>query len=79
MNQYIEAVKESHFSLQEMMDKSIIAGMNTISDSISGLLQGTATLSSAIQNLGKAMLKAVADYIANWAAQSLKSLVFGQM
>lgn len=79
MNQYIEAVKGSHFSLQEMMDKSIIAGMNTISDSISGLLQGTATLSSAIQNLGKAMLKAVADYIANWAAQSLKSLVFGQM
>ena len=79
MNQYIEAVKESHFSLQEMIDKSIIAGMNTLSDSISGLLQGTATLSSAIQNLGKAMLKAVADYIANWAAQSLKSLVFGQM
>ena len=79
MNQYIEAVKESHFSLQEMMDKSVIAGINTLSDSISGLLQGTATLSSAIQNLGKAMLKAVADYIANWAAQSLKSLVFGQM
>ena len=79
MNQYIEAVKESHFSLQEIMDKSVMAGMNTLSDSISGLLQGTATLSSAIQNLGKAMLKAVADYIANWAAQSLKSLVFGQM
>ena len=79
MNQYIEAVKESHFSLQEVMDKSVMAGMNTLSDSISGLLQGTATLSSAIQNLGKAMLKAVADYIANWAAQSLKSLVFGQM
>ena len=79
MNQYIEAVKESHFSLREVMDKSVMAGMNTLSDSISGLLQGTATLSSAIQNLGKAMLKAVADYIANWAAQSLKSLVFGQM
>ena len=79
MNQYIEAVKESHFSLEEMMQKSVMAGMNTLSDSISGLLQGTATLSSAIQNLGKAMLKAVADYIANWAAQSLKSLVFGQM
>ena len=79
MNQYIEAVKESHFSLQEMMDKSVMAGMNTLSDSINGLLQGTATLSSAIQNLGKAMLKAVADYIANWASQSLKSLVFGQM
>ena len=79
MNQYIEAVKESHFSLQEMMDKSVIAGMNTISDSINGLLQGTATLTQAIQNLGKAMLKAVMDYISNWAAQSLKSLVFGQM
>ena len=79
MNQYMEAVKESHFSLEEMMQKSVMAGMNTLSDSISGLLQGTATLSSAIQNLGKAMLKAVADYIANWAAQSLKSLVFGQM
>lgn len=79
MNQYIEAVKESHFSLEEMMDKSVIAGMNTISDSINGLLQGTATLTQAIQNLGKAMLKAVMDYISNWAAQSLKSLVFGQM
>lgn len=79
INQYIEAVKESHFSLEEMMDKSVIAGMNTISDSINGLLQGTATLTQAIQNLGKAMLKAVMDYISNWAAQSLKSLVFGQM
>ena len=79
MNQYIEAVKESHFSLEEMMDKSVIAGMNTISDSINGLLQGTATLTQAIQNLGKSMLKAVMDYISNWAAQSLKSLVFGQM
>lgn len=79
MNQYIEAVKESHFSLEEMMDKSVIAGMNTISDTINGLLQGTATLTQAIQNLGKAMLKAVMDYISNWAAQSLKSLVFGQM
>ena len=79
MNQYMEAVKESHFSLEEMMQKSIIASMNTISDSISGLLQGTATLSQAIQNLGKALLKSVADYIANWASQSLKSLVFGQM
>ena len=79
MNQYIEAVKESHFSLEEMMDKSVIAGMNTISDSINGLLQGTATLTQAIQNLGKAMLKAVMDYISNWAAESLKSFVFGQM
>lgn len=79
MNQYMEAVKESHFSLEEMMQKSVMAGMNTISDSISGLLQGTATLSQAIQNLGKALLKSVADYIANWASQSLKSLVFGQM
>ena len=79
MTQYMEAVKESHFSLEEMMQKSVMAGMNTLSDSISGLLQGTATLSQAIQNLGKALLKSVADYIANWASQSLKSLVFGQM
>ena len=46
---------------------------------ISGLIQGTTTLMSAIQNIGKAILKTVADFIASWIAAMVKKAVFGKM
>ena len=39
---------------------------------ISGLIQGTTTLMSAIQNIGKAILKTIADFIASWIAAMVK-------
>lgn len=78
MNQYIEAVKESYFSMDELMNNSLMAGANTLKDSISGLLQGTMTLTQALQNLGKAMIKSVMDYVAQWATAQLKQLILGK-
>ena len=78
MNQYIEAVKESYFSLDELMNNSLMAGVGTLKDSISGLLQGTMTLTQALQNLGKAMIKSVMDYVTQWASAQLKQMILGK-
>lgn len=78
MNQYIEAMKESYFSLDELVNNSLMAGVGTLKDSIGGLLQGTMTLTQALQNLGKAMIKSVMDYVAQWASAQLKQLVLGK-
>lgn len=78
MNQYIEAVKESYFSLDELMNNSFMAGVGTLKDSISGLLQGTMTLTQALQNLGKAMIKSVMDYVTQWASAQLKQMILGK-
>ena len=78
MNQYIEAVKESYFSLDELVNNSLMAGVGTLKDSISGLLQGTMTLTQALQNLGKAMIKSVMDYVTQWASAQLKQMILGK-
>lgn len=78
MNQYIEAMKESYFSLDELVNNSLMAGVGTLKDSIGGLLQGTMTLTQALQNLGKAMIKSVMDYVAQWASAQLKQLILGK-
>ena len=78
MNQYIEAVKESYFSLDELVNNSLMAGVGTLKDSIGGLLQGTMTLVQALQNLGKAMIKSVMDYVAQWATAQVKQMVLGR-
>ena len=78
MNQYIEAVKESYFSLDELVNNSLMAGVGTLKDSIGGLLQGTMTLVQALQNLGKTMIKSVMDYVAQWATAQVKQMVLGR-
>ena len=78
MNQYIEAVKESYFSLDELVNNSLMAGVGTLKDSIGGLLQGTMTLAQALQNLGKAMIKSVMDYVTQWASAQLKQMILGK-
>lgn len=78
MNQYMEAVKESYFSLDELVNNSLMAGVGTLKDSIGGLLQGTMTLVQALQNLGKAMIKSVMDYVAQWASAQLKQMILGK-
>ncbi len=78
MNQYVEAVKESYFSLDELVNNSLMAGVGTLKDSIGGLLQGTMTLTQALQNLGKAMIKSVMDYVTQWASAQLKQMILGK-
>lgn len=78
MNQYIESVKEAYFSLDELMNNSLMSGVDSLKNSISGLLQGTTTLTQALQNLGKTMIKSVMDYVAQWAAAQLKQMILGK-
>lgn len=53
---------------QQVLFDAINAGMDSLQGSISGLIQGTTTLMQTFQNLGKAILKTIADSVAQWIA-----------
>lgn len=79
LSEYQQAVMDSHWNTQQLLFDALNAGINSMQSGISSLIQGTTTLTSAIQNIGKAMLKAVADFVANWIAAMVKKAVFGKM
>ena len=79
LSEYQQAVMDSHWNTQQLLFDALNAGIDSMQSGISGLIQGTTTLTSAIQNIGKAMLKAVADFVANWIAAMVKKAVFGKM
>lgn len=79
LSEYQQAVMDSHWNTQQLLFDALNAGIDSMQSGISSLIQGTATLTSAIQNIGKAMLKAVADFVANWIAAMVKKAVFGKM
>lgn len=79
LSEYQQAVMDSHWNTQQLLFDALNAGIDSMQSGISNLIQGTTTLTSAIQNIGKAMLKAVADFVANWIAAMVKKAVFGKM
>lgn len=79
LSEYQKAVMDSHWNTQQLLFDALNAGIDSMQSGISSLIQGTTTLTSAIQNIGKAMLKAVADFVANWIAAMVKKAVFGKM
>lgn len=79
LSEYRQAVMDSHWNTQQLLFDALNAGIDSMQSGISSLIQGTTTLTSAIQNIGKAMLKAVADFVANWIAAMVKKAVFGKM
>lgn len=79
LNEYQQAVMDSHWNTQQLLFDALNAGIDSMQSGVSSLIQGTTTLTSAIQNIGKAMLKAVADFVANWIAAMVKKAVFGKM
>lgn len=79
LSEYQQAVMDSHWNTQQLLFDALNAGIDSMQSGISSLIQGTTTLTSAIQNIGKAMLKAVADFVANWIAAMIKKAVFGKM
>ena len=79
LSEYQQAVMDSHWNTQQLLFDALNAGIDSMQSGISSLIQGTTTLTSAIQNIGKAMLKAVADFVANWIAAMVKKAVFGKM
>lgn len=79
MNEYLEATKAAHMDAQDVMRNTSLAAIDSLQDSISGILQGTTSLVAAFQNLGKAIIKSVADMAAQLIAAQLKQALFGKL
>lgn len=79
MDEYMQATIDSHWNGQKLLFDALNAGIDSMQSGISGLIQGTTTLMAAIQNIGKAILKTIADFIAGWIAAMVKKAVFGKM
>lgn len=79
LNEYQQAVMDSHWNGQEAIWESASAGIDKLQEGISGLLQGTMSITQAFQNMGKAILKTIADSVAQWIAAQVKQAVLGKM
>jgi len=79
LEEWKEAVFDAHWNGQQVMFDAAQAGLDSFQNSISGLIQGTTTLMQTFQNLGKAILKTIADNGAQWIAGQIKQAVFGKM
>lgn len=79
MEEYQQAVMDSHWNGQAVMFEAMSAGIDKMQEGISGLLQGTMSVTQAFQNMGKAIIKTIADSVAQWIAAQVKQAVFGKM
>lgn len=79
MEEWKQATIDAHWNGQQVMFDAAQAGLDSFQNSISGLIQGTTTLMQTFQNLGKAILKTIADSVAQWIAGQIKQAVFGKM
>ena len=79
LEEWKEAVFDAHWNGQQVMFDAAQVGLDSFQNSISGLIQGTTTLMQTFQNLGKAILKTIADSVAQWIAGQIKQAVFGKM
>lgn len=79
LNEYQQAVMDSHLNTQQLLWDTASAGIDKLQEGISGLLQGTMTITQAFQNMGKAILKTIADSVAQWIAAQIKQAVLGRM
>lgn len=79
LEEWKQATVDAHWNGQQLLIDALNAGIDSMQSGISGLIQGTTTLMSAIQNIGKAILKTIADFIAGWIAAMVKKAVFGKM
>ena len=79
LEEWKEAVFDAHWNGQQVMFDAAQAGLDSFQNSISGLIQGTTTLMQTFQNLGKVILKTIADSVAQWIAGQIKQAVFGKM
>lgn len=79
LSEYQQAVMDSHLNTQQLLWDTASAGIDKLQEGISGLLQGTMTVTQAFQNMGKAILKTIADSVAQWIAAQIKQAVLGRM
>lgn len=78
METYQEIFLAAHATTSQLMADMYKGAFSGLSTAISGVLTGTKTLGQAFADLGKSMLKIVADYVAKWLAGRLMMAVFGK-
>lgn len=79
LEEWKQATIDAHWNGQQLLIDALNAGIDSMQSGISGLIQGTTSLMTAIQNIGKAILKTIADFIASWIAAMVKKAIFGKM
>ena len=79
LEEWKQAAIDAHWNGQQLLIDALNAGIDSMQSGISGLIQGTTSLMTAIQNIGKAILKTIADFIASWIAAMVKKAVFSKM
>lgn len=79
MEEWKQATIDAHWNGQQLLIDALNTGIDSMQSGISGLIQGTTSLMTAIQNIGKAILKTIADFIASWIAAMVKKAIFGKM
>lgn len=79
MEEWKQAAIDAHWNGQQLLIDALNAGIDSMQSGISGLIQGTTSLMTAIQNIGKAILKTIADFIASWIAAMVKKAIFAKM
>ena len=79
LEEWKQATVDAHWNGQQLLIDALNAGIDSMQSGISGLIQGTTSLMTAIQNIGKAILKTIADFIASWIAAMVKKAIFGKM
>lgn len=79
LEEWKQAAIDAHWNGQQLLIDALNAGIDSMQSGISGLIQGTTSLMTAIQNIGKAILKTIADFIASWIAAMVKKAIFGKM
>lgn len=79
LEEWKQATVDAHWNGQQLLIDALNAGIDSMQSGISGLIQGTTSLMSAIQNIGKAILKTIADFIASWIAAMVKKAVFSKL
>lgn len=79
LNEYQQAVMDSNWNGQQVLWETASAGIDKLQEGISGLLQGTMSITQAFQNMGKAILKTISDSVAQWIAAQVKQAVLGKM
>lgn len=76
LDEYKEATMNANLSMQEMWHDVQQGGLGELEKGISGLIQGTTTLQQVFTNLGKTVLKVVADTVAGWIKGMLQQSLF---
>ena len=78
MDTYREIMLASQASTMQLVADMYSTTFSGLTTAFSGILTGVKSVSDAFKELGKSMLKVVADFIAEWLAAQLTNAVFGK-